>query len=124
MTALEGIWNVASRPAGMRLLIAFEEQYRAYGGAISSAIRALRPGIEVESTGTDAIPQELARFAPQAVISSSPEGPDEGGRVAWIELPPEPDETAHARLGDRRFALENPSLDTMIELIDEAKRLI
>ncbi|QIN81224.1 hypothetical protein GBA63_00275 [Rubrobacter tropicus] len=107
----------------MRLLVAFEEEYRAYQGAISSAIQVLRPGVEVEATGADALKEGLDRFAPQAVICSRPEGPDPDGRVAWIELPPEPDRTAVARLGDHRFELDNPSLETVLEVVDRAELL-
>jgi hypothetical protein len=108
----------------MRLLVAFEDEYRAYQGAISSAIQVLRPGVEVQTAGTDALKEELIRFAPQAVICSRPEGPDRDDRVSWIELPPEPDRMAVARLGDRIFELDNPSLETVLKIIDEAKLLL
>jgi hypothetical protein len=124
MTVAEGKSDVSSKPGGMRLLVAFASDYRAYGGAISSAIRVLRPHIQVESVGTDSLPGELARFAPQIVICSHPEGPDKGDRIAWIELPPESADVGHARLGDRRFEIQNPSLEKMLELIDEAQSLI
>lgn len=108
----------------MRLLVAFEDEYHAYQGAISSAIQVLRPCLEVETIGIDALTDGLSRFAPQAVICSRPEGSDLAGRVAWIELPPEPDRTAVARLGDRRFELDNPSLERVLELVDEAELLL
>ena len=107
----------------MRLLVAFEEEYRAYQGAISSAIQVLRPGVQVQTTDIDSLKETLAHFAPHAVICSRPEGLEPDGRVAWIELPPEPDRTAVARLGDRRFELDNPSLETVLEVVDEAERL-
>lgn len=107
----------------MRLLVAFEDEYRAYQGAISSAIQVLRPGVQVQTTDVDFLKEALVRFAPHAVICSRPEGPEPGGRTAWIELPPEPDRTAVARLGGRRFELDNPSLETVLEIVDEAERL-
>lgn len=124
MSATERTPSLAGKPGQIRLLIAFEDEYRAYGGAISSAIQVLRPGVRVETVGVASLPRELSRLAPQVVISSRPEGPDPGGRVAWIELPPEPERTSHARLGDRRFDLENPSLDRIVELVDEVERLV
>lgn len=108
----------------MRLLVAFEDEYRAYQGAIASAIQVLRPGMEVKTTETDALKEELSRFAPQAVICSRPEGSDPNGRVAWIELPPEPNRTAVARLGDHRFELDNPSLETVLQVVDKAELLL
>lgn len=115
---------MASGSTEMRLLVAFEDEYRAYQGAISSAIQVLRPGVKVESIGADALTEGLARFAPQAVICSRPEGRAPAGRVAWIELPPEPGQTACARLGDSRFELDNPSLEKVLEVVDRAELLL
>ena len=122
--ALEEVTDTAKRPTDMRLLVAFEDEYRAYRSAISSAIEALRPRVQIETTGTDILDEELARFAPQAVICSRPEGTDTKGRIAWVELPPEPDQTACTRLGERRYEMDNPSLESMLELVDEAVRLL
>ena len=120
---MKGKRTVAGGHGGMRLLVAFEDEYRAYGGAIASALQVLRPHIRVEAVGTDSLSGELARFAPQAVICSRSEGPETGGRVAWVEIPSEPDRISHARLGDRRLNIQNPSLEKVLELIDEAERL-
>ena len=115
---------MASGPTELRLLVAFEDAYLAYRGAISTAIQDLRPRVRVKTSGTHDLRQELARFDPQAVVSSSPEGPNSGCRIAWIELPLEPGQTARARLGDLRSELNNPSLCKVLELIDEAERLL
>ena len=124
MTAVEGKSDVASKPGDMRLLVAFEDEYRAYGGAIASALQILRPRIDVEEVGACSLSRELARFAPQVVICSRPEGDETSARVAWIQVPPEPDQTAHVRVGARRFELQNPTLERMLELIDEAEGLV
>ena len=108
----------------MRLLVAFEEKYRAYQGAIADAIQVLRPSVRVETSEIEILTEELARFAPQAVICSLPEGQDLAERVAWIELPPEPDRAARVRLGDRRFEMDNPSLESVLEVIDKAELLL
>ena len=115
---------MAGGPTELRLLVAFEEKYRAFQGAISSAIQVLRPSVRVETSGIEILTEELARFAPQAVICSLPEGSDLAGRVAWIELPPEPDRAARVRLGDRRFEMDNPSLESVLEVVDKAELLL
>ena len=115
---------MASGPTDLRLLIAFEDEYRAYREAISTAIQELRPRTRVETCGMDSLTRELDRFDPQAVICSCPEGLDPGRRVAWVELPLEPNLTARARLGDRRFELTNPSLPKMLDVIEEAESLL
>lgn len=115
---------MASGPNDIRLLVAFEDEYRAYRGAISSAIGDLRPGVRVETSCTDDLPGRLDRLRPQVVICSLPEGPDTADRASWVELPPEPGRTVRVRLGDRRFELTNPSLWKMLEIVDEAGRLL
>ena len=115
---------MASGQTELRLLVAFEDEYLAYRGAISAAIRQLRPRVRVKASDTDVLRRELALFAPQAVISSGPEAPDARGRIAWVELPVEPDRTAWARLGDRHLELSNPSLGKVLEMVDEAERLL
>lgn len=124
MMIMERVWLVASGPMELRLLVAFEGEYLAYRGAISAAIQELRPHVRVRTSDTDVLRRELARFAPQAVISSGPEAPDLGVRIAWVELPVEPGRTARARLGDRRLELSNPSLHRVLEMVDEAERLL
>lgn len=124
MVVLERALPVQSGRTNLRVLVAFEDEYRAYRGAISTAVQDLRPRVRVEMSGTDALPRELARFDPQAVICTRPEGPETADRVAWIELPLEPDRTARARLADRRFDLANPSLQKILEIIDDAERLL
>lgn len=121
---LEGVLLVESGQTNLTVLVAFEDEYRAYRGAISTAVRDLRPLVRVEASGTDALHRELARFEPQVVICTRPEGPETADRVAWIELPLEPDRTARARLADRRFDLANPSLHEILEIIDDAERLL
>lgn len=121
---LERVLLLESGQTNLTVLVAFEDEYRAYRGAISTAVQDLRPLVRVETSGTDALHRELARLEPQVVICTRPEGPETADRVAWIELPLEPDQTARARLADRRFDLANPSLQKILEIIDDAERLL
>ena len=124
MVVLERVLPVEGGQTNLRVLVAFEDEYRAYRGAISTAVQDLRPRVCVEASGTDTLPRELARFEPQAVICTLPEGPETDDRIAWIELPLEPDRTARARLAHRRFDLANPALQTILEIIDDAQSLL
>ena len=56
----------------MRVLLAFEEEYRVYMEAIAEAIRTFRSHVEVALTNTRGLEAEVERFHPQLVISSSP----------------------------------------------------
>lgn len=110
----------------IRLLVAFGDSYRAYRGAISAALQTLRPLTEVETAGTDALGEALVSFDPQVVISSRPEATANlTDRVtAWVELPMEPDAPGQVRMGERHFELWNAGLEQLLEVIDEAERLL
>ena len=110
----------------IRLLVAFEDDYRSYRGAISSAIQTLRPLMEVETAGTDAMEAELARLDPQVVICSRSEAAanPNGGVAAWVQLPMEPDSVGLVRVGDRHYDLKNPALEQLLEVIDAAEHLL
>ncbi len=110
----------------IRLLVAFEDDYRSYRGAISAAIQTLRPLMEVETVETDALGAELARLDPQVVICSRSEAAaNPNGRVAaWVELPMEPDSAGLVRVGDHHYELRNPALEQLLEVVDAAENLL
>ena len=86
----------------MRILVAFEDLYRAYREVIAASIQVLRPQLEVTSTNLAELEGELARLDPQVVISSldKPAGVGEG--VAWakvtIDFAPQSEVTLEALL--------------------------
>jgi hypothetical protein len=79
----------------MRVLVAFEDDYRSYRETIAAAIQGLRPGLEVDSVALGGLEEELARLDPQVVVCGRPNAPvpddasgDAGGRgPTWITLP-------------------------------------
>ena len=108
----------------MRVLLAFEENYRVYGQAMAAAIRQFRPDVEVAVVEGDDLESEVERSDPQLVICSPPvpENPvDE--RLARIELSPEPDQPSRFRVGDRHWETTNPALGEILPVVDETKRL-
>ncbi len=54
----------------MRVLVAFENEYRIYGEAIARAIQELRPSVEVAVAEAGAVGEEVGRLLPELVISS------------------------------------------------------
>src|SRR5688500_13436417 len=96
----------------MRVLLAFEDDYRAYRGVIAAAIQILRPQAEaVETAGLEALREEIERFAPQLVICSRPNTVDPGGRPAWVELPMDPLRPTRVCVGGRYSERTTPTLD-------------
>ena len=107
----------------MRILICYEESYRAYGDVLERALGGLRPDAEVAVCSLAEIGEQLESFDSHLVVSSIPNSVDPGGR-AWYRLSPEPDEPSEACLSGRRSHRPNPSLEDLLSFIDEAEALV
>jgi hypothetical protein len=108
----------------MRILISYEESYRAYSDALVRAIGGLHPDAEAAACRLAEIGEQLESFDPHLVVSSRPNTVDPGGRAAWYRLSPEPDEPSEACLGGRRWGRLNPSLEDLLSFIGEVETLI
>jgi hypothetical protein len=108
----------------MRVLLAFEDEYRAYMEAMAVALRTFRSNVEVALTDGRNLDAEVARFDPQLLISSPPvpENPVDEEVVARIELSPEPTQASRFRVGERRWETTNPTLGEILPVVEEAKR--
>jgi hypothetical protein len=112
----------------MRVLVAFEEEYRIYMEAMQASIRAFRPEVELQVAAT-ADAEELAaaveRAEAQLVICSPPTSDNlVDGRPARIELSVETDQLSRFRVGERIWESTNPTLGEILPVIDETKKLL
>ncbi len=105
----------------MRVLVAFEDDYRAYREVIAAGIGMLRRHAEVRTTNSDALEVELKRFKPQVVICGRHEAADSKDVLAWIELALDPLRPGRIRVGDRQRESTNPTLDVLLGVIDEVE---
>jgi hypothetical protein len=104
------------------VLVATEDEYRAYREVIAAGIGTLRPGIVVTAIGLDRLEGELERLDPQVVVCSRPGGSAEAeGRLAWVELSLDPTGPTKISFGGRRSESTNPTLETLLAVIDEAE---
>jgi hypothetical protein len=108
----------------IKILVAFDDEYRSYRDVIASAIRILRPCTEVVTSDFDALEEELARFDPHLVICSCPRPANSGGVAAWIELSLGLAGPARICIGGHYWEVQNPNLETMLKSIDKVERLI
>jgi hypothetical protein len=108
----------------MRVLICYEERYRAYGAALQRAIGGLRPDADVASCRLAEMGEQVESFDAHLVVSSDPNSVDPGGRAAWYRLSPEPGELSEACLDGQRWRRVNPPLEDLLSFIDEAEALV
>ena len=109
----------------MRVLLAFEEEYRAYLGAMATAIREFRSEVEVAIVDGGRLEAEVESFDPQLVITSPPipENPVDEQLIALIELSPDTQQPSRFRVGEKHWEITTPLGETL-SVIDEAKRLL
>ena len=109
----------------MRVLLAFEDEYRVYMEAMAAALRTFRSDVEVSLTDRRNLEAQLERLDPQLLISSPPlpENPVDEELVARIELSPEPAQASRFRVVGRRWESTNPTLGEILSVVAEAKRL-
>ena len=109
----------------MRVLLAFEEEYRVYGQAMADAIRALRSYVQVAVTDSGGLEAQVEPFDPQLVICSSPipSNPVEPQLTGSIELSPDPDQQSSFRVGERHWETTNPTLGQILSVVDETNLL-
>ena len=108
----------------IRILVALEDNYRAYREVIAVGINALRPHTEVTSVGLAELEVELARLDPDVVISSMATRAGSREMLAWVELSLDPDRPSMIRVGGRYSERSNPGLDVLLKVVDEAEQLI
>jgi len=108
----------------MRILISYEESYRAYSDVLERAISGLRPEAEVAACTLAEMGEQVESFDPHLVVSSRPNTVDPGGRTAWYRVSPEPVEPSEACLGGRRWRKLNPPLEDLLSFIDEVDALV
>lgn len=107
----------------MRVLVALEDEFRAYREVLAAGVQAMRPDIRVATTVPSSVGKEVARFHPQVVICSGQGTADVRSVIAWIEISTDPSRPTVVRLKERRFEQTNPTFDALLAIIDEARRL-
>jgi hypothetical protein len=110
---------------GMRILISYDDEYRAFGEFMARTIRVCRPHLEVSVADDEDLLSEIARRVPELVICGRPEPATEASAsAAWIELPSDPSRPSKTRVGTRRTESQNPSLSELLAVVDETERSV
>ena len=108
----------------VRILVAFEYEYRAYQEAIASAIQECRPSDEV-TAAEQPLESEISQFDPRVVICGLIEQKGlQDGRLAWVDLSEVPENPARIYLDGRLSEKPNPSLEELLKVLDETEELV
>lgn len=89
---------------------------------IAAGIALLRPSIEVATTGSEELAQEIARINPQVVVSSQSEATSPAPVQAWVQVPTDPAQPAEVLFGGHRRTVSELTLEAMLAIIDEAEQ--
>jgi hypothetical protein len=107
-----------------RILVALEPRYRVYQSAIASVLQEFRPHIEVATAEPGEFEAEVARFDPDLIIYSRPNAVPPNSRPAWIEfLFLDPDLLAVTCLDGEYSESNNPGINELLSIVDEAEKL-
>ena len=108
----------------IKILVAIEDEFRAYRQTLAAAIRILRPDAEVVTVETHEMRGVVERSGPDIVICSLPKDGDTNCVRAWVELSLDPTQPTKVRVDGEYSEMINPTLDALLVIIDEVEQLI
>jgi len=109
----------------MRVLVAFEDEYRVYGSAITGAVRRARPTDEVVLTAEMGVLEtEVRSFAAHLIISSLPAPADSGEWFTWVCLSTDPNRPSEICVEGKRRESVDPGLGELLCVLEETEGLL
>ena len=106
----------------MRVLVAFEDDYRAYREVLAVGFRILHDQYEVTTSTIGELEEAIQRFRPDVVICGGPEDAEAAGVLGWIELNVDPTKPTKVRLGACRWEQTNPDLEALAGILSKAEQ--
>ncbi len=109
----------------IRVLVAFEDQYRIYGAAITGAVRRARPTDQIVVTAEIGVLERQVRsFAPHLIISSLPAPTNRGEWFSWVRLSSDPNRPSEIWVEGKRREPLNPNLGELLCVLEETEGLL
>jgi hypothetical protein len=103
----------------IKVVITFEDTYRAYQGALSAAIKILRPDMEVKTVELEDLREMVERFEPDIVIGSGFDEEDMRGVPNWVVLSLDPASATRVNVCGDYSEIVNPTLDKLVAIIEK-----
>ena len=108
---------------GIRILLAFEEDYRSYREVIAATIRVLRPHVEVSTTDPEGLEREVARLRPHLIVSSQPKTTVRSPTMAWIKVASDkPTQPSEVWFGQDRWETADPVIKPITQTVDSIEQ--
>ena len=113
----------------VRVLVAFEETYRAYGDAIVRAIRNTYPRLEVVAVAdVRELEAEVALFDPHLVITSRSSHPaplaSRRGTLSRVKLSVDPNQPSLLCVDGQGRESLNPSLEELLDVVEDTESML
>jgi hypothetical protein len=121
--------SVEAEVIRVRVLVAFEDTYRAYGDAIVRAIRSTYPRLEVLAVAdVRELEAQVALFDPHLVItsrSSHPASPaSRHGRLSRVKLSVDPNQPSLLCVDGQVRESLNPSLEELLVVVEDTESML
>lgn len=118
-TVVKVVPQSEAKGSKIRVLVALDDNYRAYRETIAAVIVIMRPEMDVKSTTLEALEGDLERLDPEVVICDGRAEVESGTRLAWIELSIDSALPSRISIGERHFERTNPTVEELLAIIDE-----
>jgi stage V sporulation protein SpoVS len=107
----------------IKIIVAFENEFRAYQGTLAATIGILRPDAEVMTAEPEKLKAVAKRFEPDIVIGSQFKYEDLLGVPAWIQLSLDPAHSTKVSMDGHYSEISNPTLDKLLAIIEQVAQL-
>jgi hypothetical protein len=94
----------------IRVLVAFEDEYRVYGAAVTGAVRRARPADEVVVTAEIGVLETEVRYS--------------GEWFSWLRLSSDPNRPSEICVEGKRRESLNPNLAELLCVLEETEGLL
>ena len=108
----------------IKIIVSFEDTFRAYRGALSAAIRILRPDAEVKTIEPEELCEMVGTFDPDFVIGYGFDEEHMRGVPGWVGLSLDPFRSTRVSVHGKRTEIINPTLDKLLLIMEEVEEHI
>jgi hypothetical protein len=107
----------------LRVLIAMEESYHVYRAVMAGGLQAMRPHLQLETTGLEEFQERRENFDPQVVICGGRAFARDERPLVWMDLAFDAavpfNRPARIWIGGHCREVHNPDLHYLLSVIDE-----